>query len=257
MVTRALDDVAESFGSFARVAVETLGRMASFTIRSVAVRPHFPSLVDQMMWLGVGSLPLVLFLSSFVGFISVLFVHGLAGGIGMQYIGAAVFRAVMADMGPTFTALVLAARMGSKMAGELGSMRITEQIDAMICLNLDPMRYLTGPRIMASCSMTPVVFILSSSAAIVGAQLLAAAMWGITPHVFYSGMQKMYNDDLVIMGLIKSLVFGTTIGICGTYYGYHARGGAIGVGDSIRAAVVTSSILILLGNVVITEFFVT
>lgn len=253
---RILDELADALGAFVRTSVEGIGAMGRFAFAGLATQWRMSLISEQMFLLGIASLPLVMILSCFTGFIAGLSMTAISGGIATNYMGTAVSRAVFSEMGPTFTALILAARIGSKISGELGSMRISEQIDAMKCLCLDPMSYLVAPRIIACFLMGPVIYIMSSAVAIVGAQSIATLTIGVDPFVFYNSMRLLFSEDLVIMGLVKSFTFVGLIGISGCYFGFHTRGGAIGVGNAIRGTVVTSSLLILFTNIIIYRFFI-
>ncbi len=253
-----MDVIAEAIGFNIRKSVESLGGIFRLLFSSIFTKWHIPLITEQMFVLGVRSIPLVLLLSGFTGFISTLTMQSLTGGIAMNYLGMAVFKAIISEMGPAFTGLVLASRVGSKIAAEIASMRISEQIDALVTLCLNPLRYVIAPRIIACTLMGPVVFIFSCTVSIVGAQVLATLTLGLAPSIFYNSMKLLFAFDLVLMGLLKSLVFGGIIGACSAYCGYSTKvaQGAMGIGISIRNAVVLSSLNILLSNILITSLFV-
>ncbi len=206
------------------------------------------------MHLGVASFPIVLLTSIFVGFIATWQVQYLAGDmIGLNYLGMLVLKVVLSDLGPTLIGLVLAGRIGAKLAAEVGTMRVNEQLDAMTCLSLDPLSYIVAPRVIAGFVMTPVLFVLGSLAAIVSSQVLATTVLGLHAYTYYNSMHLMFRMDDIYMGLIKSFVFGGITSLSGCYFGFFTTGGAVGVGASTRKAVVAASILILIANLIISQ----
>ena len=160
-------------------------------------------------------------------------------------------KAVFTDLGPVLMALVLTGRIGAKLAAELGTMKVTEQIDAMTCLSLDPYAYLLTPRILAGFLMTPVLIVFTFFFATISAQLISWVAFDLNPYTFYNSMRYMFKTRDIIIGIVKGFVFGGGIAVAGCYYGYLTRGGAVGVGESTKKAVVAASILILFTNVVI------
>lgn len=251
-----LDNVAISFGFSARVAVEEFGSISLFFLRSLRSLPasvkKYHLIFEQMMRIGVNSLSIVFLAATFIGGVSVYQYKYLAGEIiPLTYLGMGFAKAVFTDLGPVLMALVLTGRIGAKLAAELGTMKVTEQVDAMICLSLDPYPYLLTPRILAGFLMTPVLIIFTFFFATVSAQLLSWLAFDLNPYTFYNSMRYMFKTRDIIIGIVKGFVFGGGIAVAGCYYGYLTRGGAIGVGESTKKAVVAASILILFSNVVI------
>jgi phospholipid/cholesterol/gamma-HCH transport system permease protein len=220
---------------------------------------HFPRLflsfhlvIEQMMRVGVGSMPIVFLMSVVTGFIVTWQVKYLVGDvIPLTYLGLAVGKATFTQMGPTFTALILAGRISAKLASELGTMKVTEQLDAMDCLSLDVFYYLFSPRIFAGFVMTTILFIYASTITILSAQLLATVAFGLSSYTFYNSMRYLFKVQDVVIMLVKGFVFGGVLSSVGCYYGYITSGGAVGVGESTKNAVVASSVLILFGDMVI------
>ncbi len=257
MIKNKLDSVAISLGRQFLAGVSDVGTMTRFLIHSFLRLPKLSTLFGQLMDTGVKSLPIVIMASVFTGFIATWQVKYLAGDmIGLQYLGALVLKVVLTELGPTLIGLVLAGRIAAKVAAEVGTMRVTEQIDAMTCLSLDPIKYIITPRIISGFVVTPMLFIYGSIAAIVSAQLLATGVLGLAPTVFYNSMRTMFSMNDLWMGLIKSFVFGGITALTGTYYGYFTTGGAVGVGRSTRDAVVSASILILIANLFVSQIMV-
>lgn len=251
-----MDALAYSIGSKTIQGLTDIGSMTRFFLHSFTARPKYSLVIEQMMSIGIKSLFIVLLASIFTGFISTWQVKYLAGDIGgTDMLGILVLKAVLTELGPTLIGLVLAGRIGAKVAAEVGTMRITEQIDAMTCLSLNPMKYFIGPRILAGLFMTPVLFIYGSVAAIASSQLLATLALGLEPGVFYNSMKPMYQHSDLLMGITKSTLFGGITALTGCYFGFYTTGGAVGVGTSTRNAVVSASILILFFNLVISQVF--
>lgn len=248
-----IDDLAVAFGSSMREAIEQLGAITLFLCKILQAIPsscrRFHLIVEQMMLLGVTSIPIVILSSMFVGLVSAWQVQYLfSDAIPLTYMGMAVGKAVFTEIGPVLTALIITGRIGAKLAAELGTMRVTEQIDAMVCLSLDPYCYLLAPRFIAGLVMLPILTIFMSLIAIVSAQLLAQLVLGLSPDTFYQGLKLLFRIQDVTICLVKAFVFGGAITLSGCYYGFLTKGGAVGVGKSTRMAVVAAMVLILMSN---------
>jgi phospholipid/cholesterol/gamma-HCH transport system permease protein len=216
--------------------------------------PHLTS--EQMLQMGVNSLPLILLTSIFTGAVSaVQAAYQFQGFVPMRYLGTTVGKAVIIELGPVLTALVVAGRVGASIAAELGTMKVTEQIDALETMALDPVRYLVVPRFFAGITMLPVLTIFADCVAIIGGLIVAVLAVNISPTTFLNGVKLFFNMQDLWGGLAKSLVFGAIISIIGCYQGFRTTGGAEGVGLSTTRAVVLSSILILLSDYVVASIF--
>jgi phospholipid/cholesterol/gamma-HCH transport system permease protein len=218
---------------------------------------HFHLIVEQMMHLGVSSIPIILMSSVFVGAVSTWQVQYIFSSvIPLTYLGAAVGKAVFTELGPVFTALIVTGRICAKVAAELGTMRVTEQIDAMICLSLDPYTYLLAPRMVAGVFMLPILSIFSSAVAIISAQLLAQVALGLDGAIFYQGLKMLFRVQDVVICLVNSTVFGGVITLSGCYFGFLTTGGAVGVGVSTKNAVVAAMVLVLLSNLIVANILI-
>jgi phospholipid/cholesterol/gamma-HCH transport system permease protein len=166
----------------------------------------------------------------------------------MTYLGGAVGKAVVIELGPVLTALVIAGRVGASIAAELGTMKVTEQIDALEAMAIDPVRYLVMPRFVSGIIMLPVLTIFSNFIAILGG--LAVSVWflDLSTYSFLNSLKMFFDMHDLFGGLLKSVAFGAIIAIIGCYNGLQTSGGAEGVGKSTTRAVVVSSILILLAD---------
>lgn len=241
-------------GSFIVDGITEFGRMAVFLIQSFMSKPKISTILEQFNLVGIRSIPICILASIFTGFIATWQVQYLAKDfVGLQYLGMMVLKVVAAELGPTLVGLVLAGRIGAKVAAEVGTMRVTEQLDALVCLSLNPLKYIIAPRIIAAFLMTPVMFVLGSFAAILASQFIATVAFDLHPGTFYNSMRLMFNINDIYMGLVKSFVFGGITGLTGCYYGFFTTGGAAGVGASTRNAVVSASVMILVSNLLITK----
>lgn len=207
---------------------------------------------EQMLLMGVNSLPLVALVSVFTGGVAaVQAVYQISDYVPMRYLGTAVGKAVMIELAPVLTALVVAGRVGAAIAAELGTMKVTEQIDALETLALDPVKYLVVPRFIAGLVMLPVLTIFADTIAILGGLGVSAVSLHVSPHVFLNGLQDFFKMMDLTSGLLKAFVFGSIISIIGCYQGFKTAGGAEGVGRSATRAVVISSGLILISDYVV------
>ena len=203
----------------------------------------------QMELIGIGSIPLVLVTSLFVGAVAaVQAAYQFQDYVPMVFLGTVVGKSVILELGPVLTALVVGGRVSASIAAELGTMRVTEQIDAMEILAIDPMRYLVMPRIVACVVMLPVLTILADLLAILGGMFVANVSIGVNTATFVEGLRMFFYVDDVISGILKAATFGGIIGLMGCYNGFRTHGGAQGVGESTMHAVVTSCICILISN---------
>jgi phospholipid/cholesterol/gamma-HCH transport system permease protein len=254
---RALDELADSFGRGARESFERLGSMVMLLGQCFFAPQRYELIIEQMVVIGVKSLGIVFLASTFTGFIATWQVKYLAGDVfGMRYLGTLVIRVVLTELGPTLIGLVLAGRIAAKLAAEVGTMRVTEQIDAMICLSLNPITYIISPRVIAGFIMVPVLFVFGCIAAILSAQILGTLALGVPAVTFYNSMKLLFSMKDVVIGLAKSFTFGGVIALSGCYFGYYTTGGAVGVGQAVRRAVVAASILILIFNLILSQLMV-
>lgn len=209
-------------------------------------------IVRQMFIIGNGSIPLVLVTSVFTGAVATIQAHyQFQDYVPIRFLGTVVAKSVVIELGPVLTALVVGARVGASIAAELGTMRVTEQIDALEMMAIDPVRYLAMPRFVAACIMLPVLTIFSDAIAISGGALVATTSLDVTPKIFSDGLRFLFDAKDVWGGLIKAFCFGALIALSGCVNGFHARGGAAGVGEAAMRAVVMSSLLVLVTDYVL------
>jgi phospholipid/cholesterol/gamma-HCH transport system permease protein len=248
-VERAFRAVGISFLNFLQDVGGTfilLGRI----FRSLKEFPKTTRLtLIQMEQIGLGSIPLVLVTSLFVGAVAaVQAAYQFQDYVPMRFLGTVVGKSVILELGPVLTALVVGGRVSASIAAELGTMQVTEQIDAMEILAIDPIRYLVLPRIVAAIIMLPVLTIFADFLAIIGAMVVAKISVGVPTSTFVEGLRLFFYVEDVLSGLMKTVAFGAIIALMGCYNGFRTHGGAEGVGKSTMHAVVASCVLILITN---------
>ena len=170
-------------------------------------------------------------------------------------LGAVINISLVKELGPVLAATMLAGRVGSSMAAELGTMKITEQIDALTTLATRPIKYLVVPRLIAALITMPILVAIADSIGVAGGYVAATQSLGFTGAIYLNTTVGALNHADIISGLIKAVVFGFLIALMGTYNGFHSKGGAQGVGAATTNAVVSASILILASNYVLAIIF--
>ncbi len=215
---------------------------------------YFGLIMEQAKFIGVGSMPLVVLTSLFVGGVAALqSAYQFQGTIPLIYVGTVIAKSVFIELGPVLTALVVGARVGSSFAAEIGTMRVTEQIDALETLAIRPVRFLAVPRLVASFFMLPTITVFANLIAILGGMTVAVTRVGISVTTFTRGMKLLFEVNDIYGGLLKSFVFGIIIAIEGCFYGFQTTGGAEGVGVATTKAVVASSVFILVADYFLAE----
>jgi phospholipid/cholesterol/gamma-HCH transport system permease protein len=210
---------------------------------------YFKEILQQMDLIGVGSLPIILLTGFFTG--GVLTLQGypiLAYYGGQSQTGMFVAATMIRELGPVFSALMVAGRVGSAISAELGSMVVSQQIDAMRALGTDPIRKLVTPRILALVFTMPLLVLIADILGLIGAAIIARAIFGLDYNAFIATARTGVQIEDIIGGLIKPLVFGFIIGIISCHKGLSTTGGTVGVGRSTTIAVVLSSIYVIIAD---------
>jgi len=242
--------VIDRIGRRAVAAVQAIGRFGHFLADVARAVGDFstwrgPVLV-QMRRIGVDSLPVALFIAAFTGIVLALQAsYTFTGTVPLYVVGAVVGKTIMLELGPVLTGLALAGRVGASVAAELGTMKVTEQVDALETLAYDPHAYLVVPRVLAGTVMVPLVVALGIVTGIVTGWLTSLALLDLSTAEFLKGLKLLYRFKDIWFGLAKSASFGLTITLVGCRLGLGTRGGAEGVGLSTTRAVVYSAMLIL------------
>lgn len=220
--------------------------------------PHYADdIFLQMDTIGVGSMPIVIMIGFFSGAVMAMQMSRALATYGAQgQIGKIVSITLVRELGPVLTALLVAGRNASGIASELGSMRVTEQIDAMRALGTDPIQKLVTPRLIATASVLPLLTIIADFIGLIGGFLLSYGLPGVTPSQYWTtAWQALEYNDLA-QGLLKPFVFAVIVALVGCYYGMQTTGGTQGVGRSTTKAVVVSSVWIFVVTFFIGRLFV-
>ena len=214
-------------------------------------------ILEQMEHVGVNSIPLVFIIGFFTGAVSAWqAAYQFQGFISLSYLGSAVSKAIFIELGPVLTAIVLAGRVGASIAAELGTMKVTEQIDALEALAIDPVRYLVTPRFLACIAMLPVLTVIANFIAIMGAFGVAYLFQDVSFQVFFNSAKRVFQFKDILGGIIKAFFFGASTSIIGCHVGLETEGGAEGVGNAtIRAFVWAAAMTLILDYILWTTLF--
>ncbi len=237
-----------------------LGRLVIFTALALwhGLRPPYfgRQIVRQMVDIGYYSLPVVGMTALFTGMVLALQSYtGFSRFNAQSAVATVVVLSVTRELGPVLAGLMVAGRIGASFAAEIGTMRVTEQIDALTTLSTNPMKYLVGPRLLAGVVMLPLLVLVADIIGVFGGFIVGVYKLGFHPAAYMTSTWQFLEPIDVISGLVKAAVFGLLVALMGCYHGYHSRGGAAGVGAATTNAVVSASILILIFNYIITEVF--
>jgi phospholipid/cholesterol/gamma-HCH transport system permease protein len=231
--------------------------LAGTAIRNIFRKPHYSDdIVLQMDYIGVGSLPIVVLTGFFSGAVMALQLARALARWGQQgQVGTAVAITLVRELGPALTSLMVAGRNASGMASEIGSMKVTEQIDAMRALGTDPIQKLVTPRLIATCVVLPLLTVIADFIGIFGGYAVAVGLLDLNgPRYWQTAWQALQWNDLT-QGLLKPFVFAFIIALVGCYYGLRASGGTQGVGRATTQAMVTASVLIFVLTFFLTRIF--
>lgn len=237
-----------------------LGELTLFIVKAAynsLTPPFYPKIfVKQLIDMGFYSLPVVGLTTIFAGMVIALQSYSGFARFGAESaVASVVLISVTRELAPVLSALMVAGRIGAAMAAEIGTMRVTEQIDALVTLSTNPFKYLVAPRLWAGLIVLPLLVLIGDVIGIFGGYIVGVYKLGFNPaNYINSTLQNMEAVD-VISGLVKAAVFGFIIALMGCYNGYRSKGGAQGVGEATTNAVVSASILILIFNYVLTEVF--
>lgn len=240
--------------------LEYVGRLAVFSTIALShcFRPpfHFRLIGRQMIEIGYFSLPVVGLTAIFTGMVLALQSHtGFARFSAEGAVATVVVISITRELGPVLAGLMVAGRIGAAMAAEIGTMRVTEQIDALTTLSTNPFKYLVTPRLLAGILMLPCLVLVADIIGVFGGFVVGTYKLGYNPATYLRSTWEYLKPLDVISGLTKAGMFGFIIALMGCYNGYHSKGGAQGVGQATTNAVVSASILILIFNYVLTALF--
>lgn len=205
----------------------------------------------QMEHIGVDSLPLVLIIAIFTGAVAAWqAAYQLRGMAPLSFLGGTTSRAIITELGPVLTGIVIAGRVGASIAAEIGTMKVTEQLDALEIMAIDPVRYLAMPRVLASVLMMPVLVLFANFIAILGAYIVANYFLDVSFDVFFGSVKQFFVFADMTAGLVKTIVFGCVTALLGCHIGFRTSGGAEGVGlSTIRSFVLSAAMILILDYV--------
>jgi phospholipid/cholesterol/gamma-HCH transport system permease protein len=222
-----------------------------------SIRKSRKIIFDQMENIGVNSLPLVLIIAVFTGAVAAWQAAFQLKGIApLSFLGATTSRAIVTELGPVLTGIVIAGRVGASIAAELGTMKVTEQIDALEIMAINPVRYLAMPRFLAAILMMPVLVTFANVIAVTGAYIVSNYFLGVSFSVFFTSVKRFFEFSDLLAGLLKTVFFGGVTALLGCHIGFKTEGGAEGVGlSTIRSFVLSSAMILILDYVLWTILF--
>jgi phospholipid/cholesterol/gamma-HCH transport system permease protein len=236
------------------------GRLVLFAggaLATVFAPPYYlRAILREMVNFGYFSLPVVGLTALFTGMVLALQSYtGFSRFAAEGAVATVVVLSVTRELGPVISGLMVAGRVGAAIAAEIGTMRVTDQVDALTTLSTDPLRYLVLPRLLAGIITLPMLVAVADIIGVFGGYLVGVYKLGFNPQAYLNGTWQHLETSDVVSGLVKAAVFGLIVALMGCYQGYHSRGGAQGVGRATTYAVVSASILILVVDYLITAAF--
>jgi phospholipid/cholesterol/gamma-HCH transport system permease protein len=241
----------EYIGGSVRLFTESL----SFIVRG---KLRVGLTINHMSFLGVNSLLIVLMTTTFAGMVIALQLAHVAVQYGVgKMVGGSASLAMARELGPMLTAIVVAGRAGSAITAEIASMKVTEQIDAMKMLAVSPVGYLVVPRLLAMLTMVPLLTLFSDISGLVGGSIVANESAGIPYQVFWDSVRRMTLVSDLMMGLLKSVIFGIEVAIISCYQGLACGRGAAGVGKATTGSVVISMVVVFVSNYILSSVMFT
>ncbi|MSP52051.1 MAG: ABC transporter permease [Alphaproteobacteria bacterium] len=240
--------------------LRAIGQLTVFTANAIshcAQPPYYLRAIgQQMVTIGYYSLPVVGLTAVFTGMVLALQIfEGSSRFNAESAVATIVVIGITRELGPVLAGLMVAGRVGAAMAAEIGTMRVTEQIDALTTLSTDPFKYLIAPRVIAATIMLPLLVFVADIIGVFGGYIIGTSKLGFNPATYLRNTADFLETIDVVTGLVKAAAFGFIVALMGCYNGYFSKGGAQGVGAATTNAVVSASILILAADYVITEAF--
>jgi phospholipid/cholesterol/gamma-HCH transport system permease protein len=247
-------------GSFVINLIRGFGDFTLFqlSVIKLAFKPPFriKELFAQIQFMGYGSLGVIFLTSFFTGLVEAVQLYNGFHKFGVEdFMGYTIFISIVKELGPVFAALMVISRGISAYAAELGSMRVTEQIDALEVMAVDSKQYLIVPRILATIISLPLLIVFFDAVSNIGAYLISVYSLDVNGYAYLDNLRQFAEMKDINEGIIKGIVFGYIISAIGTYIGYNTRGGAKGVGQSTTKAVVYASVSVFIADYVLSAFF--
>lgn len=244
-------DLLDDFGSFCQFALQTM----RWTLHSSLHWNRIKLLTPQFYQIGTRSIPVIMLVGAFVGMVLAVEGYDQFAAIGQEVrLGGIINISVVKQIGPVLAAVMLAGRIGSSISAEIGSMRVTEQLDALKVMGADPISYLVVPRVLACVLMIPVLTLFSDLLGILGGYAVTVKGFGVNADAYWEFSSRFVGGYDLATGLIKSIVFGLMIGLISCYKGFYCRSGAKGVGEAATEAFVASFIAIIIANFILAKF---
>lgn len=244
---------------FGRMMTNLFAEVGQVVLLLMGIVRYFPRVfkdrglvLDQMKIVGSDSLPLVILVGAFTGAIAALQATNLFAkfnliGIARPFIGGSIATVVFTELTPVLTALVIAGRVGGAIAAQIGTMKVSEQIDALEMMAIDKDRYLGMPRVFAAITMMPVLAVFSNIVALVGAYVLTSFKFEFTVAMFFHSIKTFFAVSEITLGIMKSFVFGGFTALIGCHVGFQTEGGAEGVGQStVRAFTISAASILII-----------
>ncbi len=250
-----LTNIVQALGKKTLSFLEEFGQISILFFKIIRNIKNVPrtakAILHQMEHIGVNSLPLVLIIAIFTGAVAAWqAAYQLKGLAPMSILGGTTSRAIITELGPVLTGIVIAGRVGASIAAELGTMKVTEQIDALEIMAIDPIRYLAMPRMLASLLMMPILVIFANTIAVFGAFIVSNYFLNVTFQVFFDSVKYFFIFSDLTAGLVKAVFFGGVTALLGCHIGFRTQGGAEGVGFStIRSFVLSAAMILILDYV--------
>ncbi len=248
MVINLLQKLGKSSINFLQ-EIGQVSRLLFGIIKSFTTIPRSKKIIlYQMEHIGVNSLPLVMIIAIFTGAVAAWqAAYQLKGIAPLSFLGSSTSRAIITELGPVLTGIVIAGRVGASIAAELGTMKVTEQIDALETMAISPIRYLAMPRFVASIIMLPLLVIFADTIAVFGAFIVSNYFLGVSFSVFFLSVKRFFLFSDLLAGLVKTIFFGAVTSLLGCHIGFKTEGGAEGVGlSTIRSFVLSSAMILIL-----------
>jgi phospholipid/cholesterol/gamma-HCH transport system permease protein len=244
-------DLLDSFGRFCHFTFQ----VCRWTLHSSLHWNRIKLLPPQFYHIGTRSIPVIMLVGAFVGMVLAVEGYDQFAAIGQEVrLGGIINISVVKQIGPVLAAVMLAGRVGSAISAEIGTMRVTEQLDALRVMGADPISYMVVPRVMACVLMIPLLTIFSDLLGILGGYVVTVKGFGVNGNAYWEFSARFVGGYDLMTGLIKSVVFGLVIGLISCYKGFHCRSGAKGVGEAATEAFVSSFIAIIITNFVLAKF---
>jgi phospholipid/cholesterol/gamma-HCH transport system permease protein len=239
---------------FSRLSLETAYWVIFFPFHKKPVKRQ--PVFEQMVYMGVSSAVIVFFVTFFTGgVLAMQAAHQLSKMGGTIYVASLVSVSLCRELGPVLTALVIAGRIGAAITAEIGSMQVNEQLEALETMAINPVRFLIAPKLVSLFLMLPCLTVLGDAAGMLGGYVVGVFSLHINPHLFIQTAFKYLTLKDIYTGLSKAFVFAAIIVLVGAYQGFKTRGGAVGVGRSTTISVVTSFILIIIADCIVTGIY--